>query len=47
MSNVLFKFISELIFKKSISTSKKDIFNKIFIFNEFLIKMLKEFKMRI
>ena len=47
MSNALFKFISELIFEKSISISKKDIFDKIFIFNEFLIKMLKEFKIKI
>ena len=47
MSNALFKFINELIFKKSISISKKDIFDKIFIFNEFLIKMLKEFKIKI
>ena len=47
ISNALFKFISELIFEKDILISKKSIFDEIFIFNEFLIKMLKKFKMRI
>ena len=47
ISNILFKFINESTFKKNMLISKKDIFDKIFVFNEFLIKMLKEFKMRV
>ena len=47
MLNVLFKFMSESIFKKNMLISKKDILDEIFIFNECLIKMLKKFKMRI
>ena len=39
--------MSELTFEKNISILKKNILNKIFIFNEFLIKMLKKFKPKI
>ena len=39
--------MNESIFEKDMSISKKNIFDKIFVFNEFLIKILKEFKMRI
>ena len=47
ISNVFFKFINESTFEKDISILKKDIFNEIFVFNEFLIKMLKKFKTKI
>ena len=47
MSNVLFKFINESTFEKNMLISKKNTLNEIFIFNEFLIKMLKKFKVKI
>ena len=47
ISNIFFKFINESIFERDISISKKGIFDEIFIFNKFLIKMSKEFKARI
>ena len=42
-----FKFISESTREKNILISKKSTLNEMFVFNKFLIKMLKEFKIKI
>ena len=47
ISNALFKLINESTREKDISILKKNTLNEIFIFNEFLIKILKEFKIKI
>ena len=47
ISNAFSKFMSESIYEKDILISKKDTFDEMFIFNEFLIKMLKEFKIKV
>ena len=47
MSNIFFKFINESIFEKGMLILKEGIFNEIFVFNKFLIKMLKEFKVKV
>ena len=39
--------MNESTLEKNMLISKKNILNEIFIFNEFLIKMLKEFKTKI
>ena len=47
MFNVFFRFMNESTRKKNMLISKKDILDEMFAFNEFLIKMLKEFKIKV
>ena len=47
MLNALSRFTNKSIRKKDILISKKDILDEMFVFNEFLIKMLKKFKIRV
>ena len=47
MFNALSRFMSESTQKKNILISKENILDEMFAFNEFLIKMSKEFKIRV
>ena len=47
MFNVLSRLINESTRKKNILISKKSTLDEMFAFNEFLIKILKEFKIRV
>ena len=47
MFDALSRLMNESIRKKDMSTSKKNTLDEMFAFNEFLIKMLKEFKIKV
>ena len=47
MFNVLFRFMSESARERDMLISKKNTLDEMFVFNEFLIKMSKEFKIRV
>ena len=47
MFDAFFRFMSESIREKNILISKKNTLDEMFVFNKFLIKMSKEFKIRV